>query len=89
MAFVVFVMWPATILAPAAYFFYLYHRDNNEQCFITAILWLAYGVWEYGMSQRVLCTGECNIRIDLILIIFALEKASRKAINIRLDSPKK
>ena len=32
------------------------------------IAWLLYGVYEFGMEQRWLCSGECNIRIDLLLI---------------------
>lgn len=30
-------------------------------------MWLAYAVYEYLMYTRVLCTGECNIRVDLLL----------------------
>jgi hypothetical protein len=33
-----------------------------------AVLWLLYGVYEYGMKFRLLCSGECNIRIDLLVI---------------------
>jgi hypothetical protein len=32
------------------------------------LLWLIYGIYEYGMKLRLLCTGECNIRLDLFLI---------------------
>lgn len=32
------------------------------------IVWLLYFAYETGMQQRWLCTGECNIRIDLLLI---------------------
>jgi len=34
----------------------------------TGTLWIAYGVYEYLMQIRVLCSGECNIRVDLLLI---------------------
>jgi formate hydrogenlyase subunit 3/multisubunit Na+/H+ antiporter MnhD subunit len=33
-----------------------------------AIIWLLYAVYETGMKQRWLCSGECNIRVDLLLI---------------------
>lgn len=33
-----------------------------------AASWLAYAIYEYLMYVRVLCTGECNIRVDLLLI---------------------
>jgi hypothetical protein len=32
------------------------------------LAWLLYGLYEMGMKQRWLCTGECNIRIDLLII---------------------
>ncbi len=32
------------------------------------LIWLVYAVYETGMQQRWLCSGECNIRIDLLLI---------------------
>ena len=32
------------------------------------ILWLLYAGYEFGMKQRWLCSGECNIRVDLLLI---------------------
>jgi hypothetical protein len=32
------------------------------------ISWLLYGLYEFGMKQRWLCSGECNIRIDLLVI---------------------
>jgi hypothetical protein len=30
--------------------------------------WLLYSLYEFSMKQRWLCSGECNIRIDLLLI---------------------
>ena len=39
---------------------------------VLALLWLAYCVYEYLMYARVLCSGECNIRVDLLLIYPAL-----------------
>jgi len=34
----------------------------------TGILWLLYAVYEYGMQRRWLCSGDCNIRVDLLVI---------------------
>jgi hypothetical protein len=31
-------------------------------------VWLLYGGYETGMKLRWLCSGECNIRIDLLVI---------------------
>jgi formate hydrogenlyase subunit 3/multisubunit Na+/H+ antiporter MnhD subunit len=32
------------------------------------VIWLLYAAYETGMKQRWLCSGECNIRVDLLLI---------------------
>jgi len=45
----------------------------------TGTLWIGYGIYEYLMQIRVLCSGECNIRVDLLLIypvLLALTLAS-------------
>lgn len=39
---------------------------------VLAMLWTAYAAYEYLMYVRVLCSGECNIRVDLLLIYPAL-----------------
>ena len=44
-------------------------RWSRRRVVIAAgVLWLFYGLYEFGMQQRLLCSGECNIRIDLLLI---------------------
>ncbi len=30
--------------------------------------WVVYLLYELGMKYRILCGGECNIRIDLLVI---------------------
>lgn len=32
------------------------------------VVWLLYSLYELGMKRRWLCSGECNIRVDLLLI---------------------
>jgi hypothetical protein len=32
------------------------------------MIWLLYAAYETAMRQRWLCSGECNIRVDLLLI---------------------
>ncbi len=31
-------------------------------------MWRAYFPYELGMKLRILCSGECNIRVDLLLL---------------------
>ena len=35
---------------------------------VAGVVWLLYAVYETGMKQRWLCSGECNIRVDLLLV---------------------
>ena len=36
---------------------------------VVSLLWAGYAVYEYLMVARVLCSGECNIRVDLLGIL--------------------
>ncbi|MDP3702244.1 MAG: hypothetical protein Q8R72_15210 [Hylemonella sp.] len=62
---------------------------------VLALLWIAYAVYEYLMYTRVLCSGECNIRVDLLLIYPALAgstlwisvAAVTRAVMRRRDTP--
>jgi hypothetical protein len=35
---------------------------------VVGVVWLLYAAYETGMQRRWLCSGECNIRVDLLLI---------------------
>ncbi len=47
---------------------------------VVGALWLVYGAYEYLMHARILCSGECNIRVDLLLIYPTLFVASLVAV---------
>ena len=64
----IFVALPWLALVPAAAFFLLHRISPHRLVAVTALLWLCYGLYEYGMYRRWLCSGECNIRVDLLLI---------------------
>ena len=54
--------------AIATVFGYLLWRHRRTSIAVTTLLWAMYAVYEYLISLRVLCSGECNIRVDLFLI---------------------
>jgi hypothetical protein len=62
------IEYPWLALAPAAAFFCLYVLSKSRLSAVAAGLWLAYAGYEYAMTLRLLCSGECNIRIDLFVI---------------------
>ena len=58
---------------PIALFFAIamalgWRSGRRREFLVLALLWLAYSGYEYLMYKRVLCSGECNIRVDLLLI---------------------
>lgn len=72
----IMIEYPWLALVPAAVFFGLYSTSKSRFILNTAISWLAYVPYEYGMKLRLLCTGECNIRVDLVLLYTLLAAVS-------------
>ena len=56
----------ALLLAAAAAA--IWNASGRRGLPILAVAWLLYAVYEWLMVQRVLCSGECNIRVDLLLL---------------------
>jgi hypothetical protein len=68
----VFVEWPWLALLPAAVSLALYLGSRRRLVAAAAAFWLGYAVYEYAMHRRWLCTGECDIRVDLLLLYHIL-----------------
>ena len=60
--------YPVLALTPAVAFAFVFFASKERMALVTAASWVAYAIYEYGMTVRLLCTGECNIRVDLLLI---------------------
>jgi hypothetical protein len=58
--------WLAAV--PGAVFLWLWARSGGRLLLAAALAWLLYLPYEYGMKWRILCSGECNIRVDLLLL---------------------
>ncbi len=63
-----FIVAPFLALVPTIIFIFIYKRSKCWPVLLAAILWGIYAIYETGMYLRILCTGECNIRIDLLII---------------------
>ena len=73
--------WLAAI--PCAIFLALYAASRRPVVLAAAIAWLVYLPYEYAMKRRILCGGECNIRVDLLLlypVLLALSLAAAVAV---------
>jgi len=66
------VMWPFLALLPAGMFLLMYRSSRTRSALVAGVFWLLYCFYEYGMTLRILCSGDCNIRVDLLLIFPAL-----------------
>lgn len=64
----IFIAFPWLALLPAALFLVLHRYWSHRITAVTALLWMGYALYEYGMRRRWLCSGECNIRVDLLLL---------------------
>jgi len=62
------VRYPWMALAVAAVLALGANRFGRLSAWLAAAAWLCYGLYEMGMQSRLLCSGECNIRFDLVLI---------------------
>jgi hypothetical protein len=64
---------PAILAAVIGFAFaLLWRRRGLPGSWVAAVTWVLYACYEYLMYARVLCTGECNIRVDLLLFWPAL-----------------
>lgn len=78
-----FITAPFLAWALGATLALLWRRHQNRLRLFTSLLWALYGVYEYGMYLRLLCSGECNIRVDLLVIYPLLLCMTFAAVFIR------
>lgn len=71
-AFAILIEWPMLALIPAALLLVAAYVRRSRFARTVGILWVVYALYELGMHTRLLCSGECNIRIDLLAIYPAL-----------------
>lgn len=64
----VLIVYPLLALAPAILFLGLFAITRRRLTLAAGIVWFAYVPYEYAMKLRILCSGECNIRVDLLLL---------------------
>jgi len=76
----VLVGWPVLALVPSGILAAMYWRSRQPAVLVAALAWLAYFPYEQAMKMRILCSGECNIRVDLLLLYPLLALATVVAI---------
>jgi hypothetical protein len=68
----IMIAQPLLALLPALLLAVVFARTRSRPALWGAVAWVLYAFYETGMKLRILCTGECNIRVDLLLIYPAL-----------------
>jgi len=68
----VLIEHPLLAAVPVAVFVALFAVSRKLLVLIAAVAWLAYLPYEYAMKLRLLCSGDCNIRLDLMVLYPAL-----------------
>lgn len=58
--------WVALLVAEGLAGLWMWRRAGAT--LIAAVAWATYAGYEYLMLLRVLCSGDCNIRVDLLLV---------------------
>jgi hypothetical protein len=64
----IFIASPWLALLPALAFAVVGFRRRRMLAWVAAAAWLLYAAYETAMKWRMLCTGECNIRVDLLVL---------------------
>jgi len=64
----VLIEHPLLAAVPGAVFVALFAVSRKLLVLTAAAAWLAYLPYEYAMKLRLLCSGDCNIRLDLMVL---------------------
>ncbi len=67
-AMAILTIFPLGALLISVLFIWLNRNLRSRLVYLTGAVWLLYAAYEYLMYARILCTGECNIRTDLLII---------------------
>ncbi len=64
----IFVTHPWLALVVALVQVAIWRWSQSRVALLASVAWVGYAAYEYLMLARVLCKGDCNIRVDLLLI---------------------
>jgi hypothetical protein len=64
----VFIVHPWLALLPSIVFTVAGYWRRRAIAWLAAAVWLLYALYENAIARRILCSGECNIRVDLLLL---------------------
>jgi hypothetical protein len=62
------IVYPGLALVAGVLFLRMYLKLKSSAALVASVVWGLYFVYESLIKAGVLCTGECNIRVDLLLL---------------------
>jgi len=86
--FSVFISYSLAAFIPAAVFLGLYAMRKRRAILVAGLCWSGYAVLETLNWLRITCSGECNIRVDLLLIYPVLWIVSIVAVVLLFRRPR-
>lgn len=66
--FNLFIVQPWLALLPALAFLGLWLWTRSRTALAAVVLWALYTAWEWSIQAGYACEGDCDIRVDLLLI---------------------
>lgn len=82
----IFIPHPYLALIPAILFGILCFVSRSKTVLVASVLWLIYGLYEELHILRIICSGECNIRVDLLFIYIVLSVLSLLALLLGIGN---
>jgi hypothetical protein len=70
--FAPFIKWPLGAFIPAAIFAAGFAWNRRIPTLVAAVAWALYATLETLNKAQITCRGDCNIRVDLLVIYPAL-----------------
>jgi hypothetical protein len=64
----IFIQYPWLAAVIGVFLVGLGQQRRRPTAIFVGVIWLLYAAYETAMRLRWLCSGECNIRVDLLLI---------------------
>jgi hypothetical protein len=64
----IFIQYPWLAALIGLFLVGLGRSRGRRTAIVAGVTWLLYAAYETAMRLRWLCSGECNIRVDLLLI---------------------
>jgi len=64
----ILIMFPLGAAIIGCFYLRMYYKLRVVSAMVAGFFWLIYSIYEFLIYARIFCSGECNIRVDLLII---------------------